>query len=249
MFKSATSKIALVTSVLLFVSSAAAQPFEGSAMWPASPTAVPAPDRFFFLLFTSQDILKAPRATHTWAVMVRTQDGRILDAPSISWMPADLKIKPLYLFVEPARNLSYDFTIQWTRNATRERISLWGPYEADPQLYERFLARKAVLESGALGYQCLDFLGEAAAQGNGVNCIHALTPVHGLAPGDVLQRYGNDSGRFISQTLVRRKMVAPYSAHHEWLISALGIDGASLDRPSQLQVPSSAGHRGVVTTH
>ena len=178
-------------------------------MWPASPTAVPAPDRFFFLLFTSQDILKAPRATHTWAVMVRTQDGRILDAPSISWMPADLKIKPLYLFVEPARNLSYDFTIQWTRNATRERISLWGPYEADPQLYERFLARKAVLESGALGYQCLDFLGEAAAQGNGVNCIHALTPVHGLAPGDVLQRYGNDSGRFISQTLVRRKMARP----------------------------------------
>lgn len=126
----------------------------------AKPPGVIAPlniQRFHILLFTSQNMIKLPRATHTWAVMVRSVDGRILDAQTISWLPVDLKVKPFYLFVEPGGNYPLDFTLGRMRQE-HERISLWGPYEAVPQLYERFIARKAYLESGALGYQCCDFL-------------------------------------------------------------------------------------------
>lgn len=222
--------IPFVTALLFVAEPAAAQTGVETVLAPGGG------EQLHFLLFTSQNALKMPRATHTWAVMVRSVDGRIIDAQTISWLPVDLKIKPLNLFVEAGGNFPLDFTLGRMRQE-HERISLWGPYEAAPELYQRFVARKAYLESGALGYQCLDFVGEAAARGNGVNCIHALTPVHGLAPGDVLQRYGDDSGAFISQTLQRRGLVVPYSTTHDWLLPALGVDGVGIVRRSGSQMP------------
>jgi len=194
---------------------------------------VPTSERFYLLLFTAQDAVKLPRETHTWAVMARVVDGRITETPSISWLPSDLKIKPLVLHVESGSNFSFDHTIHWTLTTTRQRIAIWGPYDADPQLYDRFTTRKTELESGAIGYQCLDFLGEAAARRNGVNCVHALTPIGSRGPGEALQPYGHSSGLYISQTLERRGLVAPYSPSNDWLLSALGLDRVPLDRRSE----------------
>jgi len=189
-------------------------------------------ERFYLLLFTAQESVKLPRESHTWAAMARVVDGRIVKTRSISWLPTDLEIEPLLLRVESGRNFSFDHTIRWTLSATRQRISLWGPYEAAPELYARFVARKNFLESGAIGYQCLDFLGEAAARRNGVNCVHALTPIGSQGPGEVLQPYGNSSGVYISQTLERRGLAAPYSSNNEWLLPALGLDRVPLERRS-----------------
>ena len=108
--------------------------------------------------------------------------------------------------------------------------TFWGAYAASPELVCRFHRQKAVLESGSVGYQCLDFLGEAALRGNGVNCVHALTPLHGLAWGDVLQLYGDASGWYITGALQRRGLVAPLSCDPAWLFSALGLDGLPFRR-------------------
>lgn len=197
----------------------------------------PRDERFHLLVFTSQETVKTPRETHTWAVIVRSVGGTITETQSISWLPTDLRIKPLRLNVEPGSNFSFDDTIRWTASTTRQRISLWGPYEADPRLYARFVERKTQLESGAIGYQCLDFLGEAAARGNGVNCVHALAPIQGPIPVLSTQPYGDESGRWISQSLQRQGLIAPYSPTNDWLPTALGLNQASLERRS---VPTTA---------
>ena len=46
-----------------------------------------------------------------------------------------------------------------------ERVSLWGPYEIPPGLYRKLLSQKEFIESGAVGYQCIDTIGEAGLDG------------------------------------------------------------------------------------
>jgi hypothetical protein len=203
-------------------------------------------ERFYYLLFTAQDALKNPRETHTWAVMVRMVDARIVETQTISWLPSDLRIKPASLVVEPGANLSCDATIRWSLSHARQRIALWGPYEAAPELYARFVARKAQLESGALGYQCLDMLGEAALRKNGVNCVHSLTAIEGPATDELFRSYGHSSGLFMSQSLATRGLIGPYSGCDEWLLPALGLRQTPLERRSTSPTVNTATRPGSV---
>lgn len=196
----------------------------------AAPLAPPEPERYFVLFFTAQDTIKTPRETHTWALIVRSSGGRIANAHSISWMPSDLNIKTWHLRVEPGTNLSLADSIGWTLSRPGRRISLWGPFETSSSLYVRFVARKAQLESGAIGYQCLDFLGEAAVRRNGVNCVHALAPIQGPMSGDVVQPYGDASGRYFTVNLRRQGVIGPYDPTNDWLLPVLGLDRVPLDR-------------------
>ena len=191
-----------------------------------------AEERFYYLLFTAQDALKNPRETHTWAVMVRMVDARIVETHTISWLPSDLRIKPASVVVEPGTNLSYQETIRWSLAHPRQRMALWGPYEAAPELYARFVARKTQLESGALGYQCVDMLGEAALRKNGVNCVHSLTQIEGPATDELFRSYGHSSGLYMSQSLATRGLIGPYSGRDEWLLPALGLQQVPLERRS-----------------
>lgn len=190
----------------------------------------PAPDRFFLFVFASQSMPKTPKYSHTWAVMIYQRAGTIVDVSTISWMPADLQIKPMRLSVEPGVNESYEGAIQRILDESRQRISLWGPYEAQPALYERFLAQKSFLESGAFGYQCIDCVGEAANRQNGGNCTHALRPLHGFALGDVLEQYGDKSGEYITRSIVRSGLAFPVPHESEWLMTGLGIQSLPLVR-------------------
>jgi len=230
-------RLAIVASTLLLGcgASGAFMPTVCRAQAPVGGGQAPAgglDERFYYLLFTAQDALKNPRETHTWAVMVRMVEGRIAETQSISWLPSDLRIKPAKLVVEPGTNFSYDETIRWTLAESRQKIALWGPYEASPELYHRFLARKGQLESGAIGYQCLDMLGEAALRRNGVNCVHSLTPIEGPVTDDLFRSYGHSSGLYMSQSLATRGLIAPYSGREEWLVPALGLQQVPLERRS-----------------
>lgn len=220
---------ALIVSWIISAGALGIEPL--AAQMPGSlPNSAMVGERFHLILFTAQDAIKAPRETHTWGLMVRSIDGRIVETQSISWMPSNLKIKTWQLSVEPGTNFRFDETIRWTLTKHRQRISVWGPYEADPQLYARFVTRKTQLESGALGYQCLDFLGEAAVRRNGVNCVHALAPIQGPMSGDIMQPYGDASGRYFADNLQRRGAIGPYVPTNDWLLLALGLDQVPLDR-------------------
>jgi hypothetical protein len=100
--------------------------------------------------------------------------------------------------------------------------------------YKKFLMQKAFLESGQVGYQCIDDLGESARKGTGRNCIHALTDMDPLFDRRIstIFRFGNAASESIAQQLAERGALANSCQTHEWIIPLLGLDRYALIRRS-----------------
>jgi hypothetical protein len=190
----------------------------------------PEGDRYFILVFGSQSVPKVPRRTHTWATVVRVT-GTEVEADTISWMPATLEIRPWRFRVEPGVNLGLTASVEWAL-ADGQRVSAWGPYELRPGVYAKFRMQKAFLETGRVGYQCIDSTGEAGWTGRGCDCIHAVTDMDAVYDRDRyrLDRYGEAASRFIVKQLFERQTLIAPERTHDWLIPRLGIDTFKIER-------------------
>jgi hypothetical protein len=196
-----------------------------SGMWEPRPG-----EHFYIILFGSQSTPKISRFTHSWATVIHTTDqgkGRQpkIESHTISWMPATLKIRPWSFHVEKGSNLALHETLLWALG-NRQRISQWGPYECRPRLYYRALVQKEFLESGRVGYQAIDDIGEAARTGDGCDCIHAMTDMDPLYSRNryPLIRFGESASRFVVRELRRRDIIVNTDQTHDWLNTALGLD-------------------------
>jgi hypothetical protein len=138
-------------------------------------------EEYYLLMFGSQRVPANPNYSHTFTTFVRaTWAGDspcpvnpVLEIHTISWLPANLKIRTGALSPECGHNFDLHETLD-VANATRQRVSLWGPYRIQPELYERALARKAELESGRVLYKANDM----GYRSNRVsNCIHAVSSI------------------------------------------------------------------------
>src|SRR4051812_18893549 len=144
--------------------------------------ATPPPnERYYVLLFGSQSTPKLARYTHSWGTVVKAtcvpgQAQPELEVHTISWMPCTLEIHPWHFHVEPGVNLTLTRTLEYALGSN-ERVSLWGPYEIWQGLYHRFVTQESFLNTGQIGYQSPDTIGEAARRGNGSDCIHAMTDI------------------------------------------------------------------------
>ena len=195
---------------------------------------VPANERYYVIVFGSQSTPKLARFTHTWVTGVRVtrNDGQAepaLETHTISWMPATLRIRTLSRHIEPGVNLGMDESIR-DMQAKGERVSMWGPYEMRPHVFYRFLIQKAFIDSGAVGYQCIDKWGEAGRMGVGCNCIHAVTD---MDPDFDRSRYplrlnGEDASLHIVEQLARRGALVTGPQTHDWLKARLGLDCAEI---------------------
>jgi hypothetical protein len=200
-----------------------------SARESMSMTAPPG-ERYFVLIFGSQSSPKKPKYTHTWSTVVKVTGCAGPGAPTveeqtISWMPASLDIKPLARRPETGANLALHFTIEEMLRHD-ERVSVWGPYEVGPGFHYRFGVQKGFLESGAIGYQCIDSIGEAARCGNGCDCIHAVTD---MDPQYARNRYplsyfGDSASLHVVRQIQTRPVIICPSADHGWLLPLLGLD-------------------------
>jgi hypothetical protein len=184
-------------------------------------------ERFYILVFGSERCVRLPRYTHTWAAVVKTceapgQPPQVAEVQTISWMPASLEVRPWRFAVEPGRNLELHETIRMAL-ACREQIAMWGPCEIRPRLYRRFLLQKSYLESGCVGYQCIDTVGEAA-RGAGSDCIHAITDMDPVFERDYypLTRYGMAGSENIAEQLLGRGLLVDGTTH-SWLEAPLGL--------------------------
>ena len=197
---------------------------------------VPPNERYYLLLFGSQDALHRPKYTHTWATVVKATctpgcPDPALEVHTISWLPTSLDIRPLSREVEPGTNLGLNDTLNYVLGG-KEKVVMWGPYQVSYPFTVRFLTQKAFLDSGAVGYQCDDVIGEAARYGNGCDCIHAITDMDPLYPRwrYPLAVYGV---RATANTL-RRFMHSPVFIEprttHDWLIGRLGLDQYPIHR-------------------
>jgi hypothetical protein len=197
---------------------------------------VPPNERYYCLIFGSQSHPKIPRFTHTWATDVRVTDRGpglppALDYQTISWYPASMVVRPWRFRVEPGVNLDLEATLHEVLRH-RERVSVWGPYEIRPGIYRKFLLQKEFMESGQIGYQCVDTLGEAARAGNGCDCIHAITDADAMFARDYypLRRFGDTASEYIVAQIVERGAVIDPEHTHDWLIPALGLDRYPIHR-------------------
>jgi hypothetical protein len=242
MARSAALVVALLAAGAAGCAALAERPPTPAAGIPPGALDDPAPpdERYYALVFGAQRVpYLRPDLTHTWVVGVRATrhpgcaEPR-LDVQQISWLPATLDIDVYRFRVEPPVNLDLHRTLQWTRR-TGQRVAMWGPYELHPRVYRRFLIQKDFLEGGAIGYQCIDTVGEAAREGNGADCIHAVTDMdpqfdRARYP---LAFYGHPASRRLVQEAARRQAFIDPWTTHDWLIPALGLDRYPIDRRPQ----------------
>ena len=193
-------------------------------------------ERYYILVFGSQSSPKRAKYTHTWATVVRVTDRAELAEPTleeqtISWMPATLEIRPLARHPEKGVNLGLHFTIQEMLKH-EERVAVWGPYEIGPGLYHRFLVQKQFMESGQIGYQCIDSIGESARKGNGCDCIHAVTDMDPQFSRSQypLMYFGESGSRHVVRELHKRPIIIGPNHDHSWLFAKLELCRYPLDR-------------------
>jgi hypothetical protein len=202
-----------------------AKDLDVSGMWDPPPG-----EHFYLILFAAQSTPKIPRLTHSWGTVVRVTDQGEGQQPkieslTISWLPASLKIRPWTFRVEKGTNLGLHETLRFVL-ANGERVSQWGPYECRPRLYYRFVVQKEFLESGRIGYQANDDVGESARTGDGCDCIHAMTDIDPLYSRNryPLTRVGESATRFVVGELRRRDILINPDQTHGWLNAYFGLD-------------------------
>ncbi len=191
-------------------------------------------EHFYATLFGSESVPKIPHLTHSFGTVIRVVDQRageppLIESHTISWLPASLKVDIWRLEPEKGANLDLHETLKFVL-ASGERVSQWGPYECRPELYYRFLVQKEFLESGRVGYQANDELGEAARKADGCDCIHALTDMdprfaRGHYP---LIRIGDTATEFIVDECRRHELFIGPGETHPWLNAYLGLDSYTI---------------------
>jgi hypothetical protein len=195
----------------------------------------PPGERYYLLVFGSQSTPKRAKYTHTWATVVKVTDepgvAPTVEQHTISWMPATLDIHPLRFRVEPGVNLDLDTSMREMLSHD-ETIAMWGPYQIARGPYLRFLTQRQFLESGTVGYQCIDTVGEAARTGGGCDCIHAITD---LDPIYARGRYplafnGIGAARHVVHEVMIRPVIYDPPTTHDWLIPVLGLDKYPIER-------------------
>lgn len=190
----------------------------------------PPGERYYLILFGSETTLRHPSAVHTWATMVRVVHGpdckpETIEPHTISWGPASHKTRPWNFCVEPGVNMGLHETI-CEMYKFNEHIIMWGPYEVWHGNYTRFVTQKAFMESGQVGYQCIDSVGEAARTGAGCDCIHSISDMDPMfdRKGYSLIYYGVPATRNIVKQIMTRPVIINAPCTHDWLIPCLGLD-------------------------
>lgn len=192
-----------------------------------SPVVGRAGDTYYLIVFGSQRIPNNPNYSHSFATFVRSScpdapSGRAataLESHTISWLPATGEVRTLALTPECGRNFGLDETLALALN-NKERVSLWGPYEIQPELYYRALRRIEQLESGQVLYKAND----SGRRSNEVsNCIHAISAV---TQGLRLRVASPGWGQVASYAVLLRlePWVIDLEQTHDWVVGALGLD-------------------------
>jgi hypothetical protein len=190
-------------------------------------------DVFYLAVFSSQGTPKTPNRAHNWGVAVhaRTYGGErsVIAADTISWLPQTLDIQVLRMRPVPGVNLTQEQSLARAEE-TGQRVTLWGVFQIAPDAYRQFQRQRMRLVAGALGYQCLDTIGEAGNRRNGVNCIHALADFAYLLPHIpvAVQPYGDESAAMIAQALTARGLVVDPQADVSWIIETMGWNAAEI---------------------
>jgi hypothetical protein len=185
--------------------------------------------RYYMLVFGYQRTPLQPCLTHTFATFVKARGaGAAAEAfkvQTISWMPDDLELRRLRLRPQHGVNLDLPATLRLARSLNTA-VAMWGPYEIQPELYERAVRQVARLNEGGLGYKLLD---RAFRPYEGSNCIHAVCD---LDTANGLTSTGTICGQAAAGVVVRHlaRWIIERDQLHDWLIDRLDLGAYPMER-------------------
>jgi hypothetical protein len=176
------------------------------------------------MLFSAQRAFNLPKYTHTFATFVKTMSQEendelsTFESHTISWLAARMKVSLFRIFPEPGANLSLQTSLQWALSV-QARISMWGPFQIQPALYDKALVQKARLESGTLQYKVFD---PGYRPHTACSCIHGVCDIdRERGPLWTWFRYGESASRYIARYFLPW-MIDPHQ-NHRWVSDRLGL--------------------------
>ncbi|MBI1917665.1 MAG: hypothetical protein HYS12_23465 [Planctomycetes bacterium] len=174
-------------------------------------------------MFSSQTVPADPRYSHSFAAFVELTDcgsGQpVLRSHVISWLPQSLDIRLFTLFPEPGVNLGLQATLRYVLD-NGERVSMWGPYRIEKELYDRAMARIQELESGSVQYKTID-TGYSPARVS--NCIHAIGEIVGGARVRVASPGWGETASY-ALLLRMERWILDDRKEHPWIEETLGLN-------------------------
>jgi hypothetical protein len=186
--------------------------------------ALHADDAYYMLMFGSQRVPNDPNHAHTFATFVKASSGAdpagcALESQTISWLPATGIVRTLALRPECGRNFELHETLRWALNDD-QRVSVWGPYQIEGELYYRAVNRLAELQSGQVRYKAND-MGHRSDKVS--NCIHAVSSItEGLRVRIGSPGWGETASFIVLGKL--RPWIVNGAQLHPWVGTALGLD-------------------------
>jgi hypothetical protein len=196
----------------------------------ASPANATAETRYYILIFGSESTPRLARHTHTWATFVKAnvqgEDAskyRIDEVFTISWMPANLRVRALRPFAQAGVNLDLETTLAHVLQ--RERVSQWGPFEISQELYELGITRRFDLESGAVKYKAIDpnFGPRARAISDCIHGISDIDPEYGRFYYLETRRFGEAASHWLAHQFVVRGRLINLNEDLDWINQQLGL--------------------------
>lgn len=193
---------------------------------PAAAGTAHAEDYYFLMVFGAQEDFPRPNQSHTFATFVHaTAEGpcpewfTIVECHTISWLAETMVVRTLAPCAEPGANFELHESIRWALS-TCQRVSLWGPYQIEKDLYLRALRQIDVLESGRVRYKVID-LGRRIIRVS--NCRHAVSGVVGTYRRRVCTlKYGETASYIVTRRM--QPWIIDTEHRHDWLASALCLD-------------------------
>jgi hypothetical protein len=198
---------------------------------------------YYVMIFGSQSKPKLLQYTHTWATFIRVvgegpdANNYALYQHTISWLPQSLDVRTWTILPEPGVNLDLYQTLDAVYR-DREHVTVWGPFQILPQVYERSLAVKAILDSGRAEYRAISTPRNLLIS----DCIHAVAavdPVFGRSHYPLI-RVGKPASRYIARQIVTRSFFDQYQTGASWLIPRLGLDRYPIEVVPPQQIPKRA---------
>ncbi|WP_435018869.1 hypothetical protein TA3x_000858 [Tundrisphaera sp. TA3] len=196
-------------------------------------------ERYFVIIFGSQSQPKRLRYTHTWATFVRVAgEGNPATDPAevhtISWLPATLEVRVWAARPEPGVNLDLEASIAAV-TAQGESITAWGPFEIGRRGYDRSLAVRSSLESGAIEYRAISTRLDLTIS----DCIHAVAAVDPEFGRDnyPLIRIGKPASRHIAREVHLRSPFPQEGTGAEALFPRLGLSHLPIEIVPPERIP------------
>jgi hypothetical protein len=227
-FARAFVRFSMSIAVLLVVAIAPSPAQEPDAQEPK--------ESYYMTIFSAQADSRDPRRTHSFATFVKatgmgdSAKNSPIEIHTISWMPRSLDIVILRRQPERGVNLDLESSLRWAASRN-SRVSMWGPYQINKELYDRAVEQEARLNSGLVLYKAVD---RRFRPGTASNCIHAVADLDmdtGLLHSG--QGRGDAASRQVAQHL-NRWIINPEQTH-TWVASRLGLTDESVSPPDREQ--------------